>query len=170
MVDDLRPNCGQAMRQLQKHGVTGFRIAPRRGISDWLQTEGMKQMWRTAAETRQPMCCLINPSDLPAVNAACRRHPDTPVVIDHFARIGIDSTIRESDVAQLCDLARHPHVKVKISAYYALGNKRAPHTELIPMIRRLLDAYGPQRLMWASDSPYQINEHNTYESSLALVS
>ena len=169
MVDDLRPNCGRAMRHLLQQGVTGFRITPRQGINDWLQTAGMTEMWQTAAKTRQPMCCLINSSDLRAVDAACRRHPETPVVIDHFARIGVDGTIRDADVAQLCKLSRYPYVKVKISAYYALGRRQAPHTELIPMIRRLFEAFGPQRLMWASDSPYQINEHNTYESSLALV-
>jgi predicted TIM-barrel fold metal-dependent hydrolase len=58
---------------------------------------------------------------------------------------------------------------VKISAYYALGNKRPPHTELIPMIRRLLDSFGPDRLMWASDSPYQMTAPSTYASSLALM-
>ena len=54
MVDDLRPNCGRAMKELLSQGVTGFRIAPRKGISDWLQTDGMTDMWKTAAETGQP--------------------------------------------------------------------------------------------------------------------
>ncbi|GAB5439936.1 MAG: hypothetical protein Fues2KO_02850 [Fuerstiella sp.] len=169
MIDDLRPKCGQAMKQFLKQGVTGFRILPRKGIRHWLQTDGMKEMWRTAAETRQSMCCLINPEQLPEVDNACWRNPDTPVVIDHFARIGIDGEIREADLNQLVRLARHPHVKVKISAYYALGNKRPPHDELIPMIRRLYETFGPQRLMWASDCPYQLSGPNTYESSIRLI-
>lgn len=169
MVDDLRPYCGRAMKQLLALGVTGFRILPRKGITDWLHTDGMIEMWTTAAETRQPMCCLINPEQLPEVGAACRQNPETPVVIDHFARIGIDGTIREDDLDQLCLLARHPHVKVKISAYYALGRKQPDHDELIPMIRRLYETFGPDRLMWASDCPYQLTGSNTYESSIALV-
>lgn len=169
MVDDLRQKCGIAMKQFLKQGVTGFRIAPRKGITDWLQTDGMTDMWKTAAETRQPMCCLINPEDLPGVDAACRRHPDTPVVIDHFARIGIDGTIRESDLDKLCALAKHKHVKVKISAYYALGDKKPPHHELIPMIRRLYETFGARRLMWASDCPYQLDGANDYEPSIALI-
>jgi predicted TIM-barrel fold metal-dependent hydrolase len=58
---------------------------------------------------------------------------------------------------------------VKISAYYALGKKQPPHDELIPMIRRLFDAFGPDRLMWASDSPYQLTDPNSYGASIALV-
>ena len=169
MVDDLRPYCGRAMRQLLKQGVTGFRIAPRKGIRDWLQTDGMVDMWRTAADTRQPMCCLINPDQLPAVNAACQRNPLTPVVIDHFARIGIDGTIRDDDLNQLCALAKHDQVTVKISAYYALGKKQPPHDELIPMIQRLFEAYGPDRLMWACDCPYQLTGSSTYGSSISLI-
>ncbi len=169
MVDDLRSNCGKAMKQFLKQGVTGFRIKPRKGITNWLETDGMTDMWKTAAETRQPMCCLINPENLPEVDAACRRHPKTPVVIDHFARIGIDGTVHEADLKNLCSLAKHPEVKVKISAYYALGRKKPPPTELIPMIKRLYETFGAGRLMWASDCPYQLDDGNDYKSSISLV-
>lgn len=169
MVDDLRPKCGAAMKQLLKQGVTGFRITPRKGIASWLQTEGMQDMWKTAADTRQSMCCLINPENLPEVDDACRKHPDTPVVIDHFARIGIDGTVRDSDLSNLCRLAKHKHTKVKISAYYALGDKKPPHHELIPMIKRLYETFGADRLMWASDCPYQLDGVNSYEPSIALI-
>jgi L-fuconolactonase len=169
MVDDLRPNAGKAMRQFLKQGVTGFRIRPRKGITNWLQTDGMKDMWTTSALTRQPMCCLINVENLAEVEAACVRHPETPVVIDHFARIGVDGTIRDADVDQLCRLSRHRGVKVKISAYYALGKKTPPHHELIPMIKQLFESFGAQRLMWASDCPYQLDDGNNYAASIGLI-
>ena len=37
------------------------------------------------------------------------------------------------------------------------------------MIKRLFDAFGPDRLMWASDCPYQLTAPNTYAASIALV-
>ncbi|MEZ6132996.1 MAG: amidohydrolase family protein [Planctomycetaceae bacterium] len=169
MVDDLRPKAGVAMKQFLKQGVTGFRILPRKGIAAWLETDGMTDMWKTAAETRQSMCCLINPENLPEVDAACRRHPGTPVVIDHFARIGIDGTVHDKDLTALCALAKHPEVKVKISAYYALGAKQPPHHELIPMIKRLYETFGANRLMWASDCPYQLDGQNNYSASIGLI-
>jgi predicted TIM-barrel fold metal-dependent hydrolase len=129
----------------------------------------MGQMWKTAAETRQAMCPLIDVRFLPAVDKMCAAHADTPVVIDHFARIGSDGTIRDADIALLCSLARHKQVSVKVSAFYALGEKKPPHLELVPMIRRLFETFGPQRLMWASDSPYQLQKGNDYASSIGLV-
>src|SRR3954449_6146112 len=173
MVDDHQPDPGAAMKKLLPLGVTGFRITPFVRTKDeqarWLDTPGMAEMWATGAKTRQAMCLLINPSDLPAADAMCGRHPDTPVVIDHFARIGADGEIRDADVAALCKLARHKHAHVKVSAFYALGKKKPPHDELVPMIRRLADSFGPKRLMWASDAPYQVQGVNTYGASIGLV-
>ena len=34
----------------------------------------------------------------PSSTACARKYPDTPVVIDHLARIGADGSIRDSDV------------------------------------------------------------------------
>ncbi len=170
MVDESKPHPDVEMRNLLKQGVTGFRITPRvRGREVWLKSPGMEVMWKTAAATRQSMCCLIDPADLPDVEAMCRKYPETPVVIDHFARVGADGTIREKDVKQLCDLHRHQQVRVKVSAFYALGKKQPPYLDLLPVITRLLDAYGPERLMWASDSPYQLAGENTYKASIELI-
>lgn len=170
MVDDTSKNPGQQMRDLLKKHVTAFRITPRiRGAEKWLTGPGMAEMWKTAAATRQPMCCLIDASDLPAVDAMCRKYPSTPVVIDHFARIGVDGEIRESDLKQLAGIARHRNTYLKLSAFYALGKKEPPYHDLIPIIRRMLDAFGPERCLWASDCPYQLVGDHTYKASIGLI-
>jgi predicted TIM-barrel fold metal-dependent hydrolase len=115
------------------------------------------------------MCALVNPNALAPLDAMCRRFPKTPVVVDHFARIGIDGTIREAQLDDLCRLARHERTHVKVSAFYALGKKQAPYLDLGPMVRRLVNAYGPERLMWATDCPYQVQNGHTYRDSIELV-
>jgi len=170
MVDDRLAHPDVEMRRLLPLRVTGFRITPFvRESGHWLDGPGMAAMWKCGAETRQAMCCLINAQELPGVDAMCEKNPETPVVIDHFARIGVDGMFREEDLKNLCRLARHRHTSVKISAYYALGQKKPPHTEMVPVIRRLIDAFGVQRLMWASDCPYQLTPPNTYRDSIALI-
>ena len=54
----------------------------------------------------------------------------------------MDGMVRDTDVRQLCKLAKHPNVYVKVSAFYALGRKQAPYTDLVPMIRRICENYG----------------------------
>ena len=168
-VDDSGPHPDRKMKELLKQGVTGFRIVPGPPGQKWLDRPGMKMMWRTAAQTQQAICCLIDSEYVVDVNRMCRKFPETRVVIDHFARIGIDGTIGEKDLKDLTDLAQCRNTFVKISAYYALGKKLPPYDDLVPMIQRLYEAFGAQRLMWASDAPYQMTGENTYGTSLSLV-
>ncbi len=169
-VIDENAEPAKRMSELQAQGVRGFRIQPKnRTPEQWLAGEGMQAMWRQGAETGQNMCCLIDAKFLPSVDRMCRQFPETPVVIDHFARVGVDGTIRDEDLKLLCSLAQHKNVTVKVSAFYALGKKTPPYLDLIPMIRRVLDAYGPERFMWASDGPFQVVPPHTYQPSIDLI-
>lgn len=160
----------ETMKRLAKQGVRGFRIRPgQRKPQDWLAGEGMQVMWRCGGDEGLAMCHLIDAEYLPSVDRMCAKYPRTPVVIDHFARVGIDGTIRSTDLDNLCRLARFPQVSVKVSAYYALGQKKIPYDDLGPMIGRLRDAFGAERLMWASDCPYQVQQDHTYQASIDLV-
>lgn len=169
IVDWNGPAPDTRMRALAQRGVRGFRIRALELPPDrWLEGDGIARMFRYAADSGLQICPLLNPEHLPALSRMCRKYPRTPVVIDHLARIGIDGTLRDTDVTALCALARYPEVRVKVSAFYALGAKQPPHHELAPVIRRVHEAFGPQRLMWASDCPFQV-QSETYEDSIALV-
>ncbi len=169
-VIDEHDRPAATMRRLLSQGVRGFRIHPGcRDLQQWIDSPGMHTMWRTAAETGQAICALVNPEALPLLDRMCQRYPDTTLVVDHFGRIGIDGRIRNADLKNLCRLARHQHTYVKVSAYYALGKKKAPYTDLLPMIRRVYEAFGPQRLMWASDCPFQVQNGHTYPDSIDLI-
>lgn len=168
-LDETRPHPEERMRELAKHHVTGFRISPSVSGANWLDSPAMQTMWRTAVETGQAMCCLMEADQLPRVEKMCRKHPETPVVLDHFALVGASGEIHAQDLDNLCRLAELRRVYVKVSAFYALGEKKPPYLDLVPMIKRLVDSFGPQRLMWASDAPYQNQAPHTYHASVALI-
>lgn len=170
ILDEHAPDVRGRMRALAARGCTGFRISPgRQDIESWLGSPGMAGMWRAAADENLNMCLLINPEALPAVDRMCARFPRTPVVIDHFARIGMSGVVERAQLDRLLHLARHPQVHVKTSAFYALGKKRPPYSDLGPMIRECRDAFGARRLMWASDCPFQVDPGHNYPDSIALI-
>jgi predicted TIM-barrel fold metal-dependent hydrolase len=170
VIDEHGADVRAKLRELRKQHVRGLRIHPgMQAVEPWLFHENMARLWDFGADEQIAMCALVNPQALAPLDRMCREHPRTTVVIDHFARIGMDGVVREADIDRLCRLARHPHVYVKISAFYALGKKKAPYTDLATMIRRLKEAFGPQRLMWASDCPFQIEDGHTYRDSIELV-
>lgn len=171
IVDPLGADPGAAMRALAPKGVRAVRIQPhysRRGLVDWLTPEGYRAMFAESARSGLVLSCLIDPGGLAEVDRMCRAYPHAPVIIDHLARIGVDGIVRDADIQALCELARHPRVYVKVGAFYALGAKQPPYTDLAPLIRRVLQAFGSRRLMWESDCPFQVVDH-TYEDSIALV-
>jgi predicted TIM-barrel fold metal-dependent hydrolase len=165
------------MKEMAGKGVRAFRIYPglERGIKPnegkgdgWLRAEGYTRMFAAAARNNQAISCLIGPDALPDLERMCRRFPDTPVIIDHLCRIGADGTIRDKDVEALGAMARHKHVLVKVGAFYALGKKKPPYTDLVPLIRKVVEAFGPRRCMWESDCPFQVDRHR-YQDSIDLV-
>lgn len=169
LVDWKDKNPRAKMQELAKAGIRGFRIYPEGSQSHpWLDHEGFDEMFRCGAEKNLAMCTLLDPWALPDLARQCEKFPDTPVVIDHLARIGADGEIRESDVKSLCNFSRFPSVKIKVSAFYALGEKKPPHLDLAPLIQRVHETFGPRRLMWGSDCPFQLLKE-TYEHSISLV-
>ncbi|MEY4940190.1 MAG: hypothetical protein RIQ93_1925 [Verrucomicrobiota bacterium] len=168
-VDHTKSGAVPEMEGLALLGVRGFRILPAGEPRTWLDSTGMRAMWALAGQRRLALCPLADPDALPAIERMARRHPETPVVIDHLGRIGADGQFREADINALCGLAQQRQVKVKVSAFHALGNRQPPYLDLVPLIRRVFEAYGPQRLMWGTDSPFQVNQGNTYAASFGLI-
>ncbi|MEM6277980.1 MAG: amidohydrolase family protein [Verrucomicrobiota bacterium] len=170
IVNHEEENVGEVMAGLGKQGVRGFRLyAFEDRVKNWETHLGMKTMWKTGGENGWAMCCLSNPGALPAIRKMCETYPDTPVVIDHFSRIGMTGEIDRDQLDRLCRLAELPRVHLKTSAYYALGKKTPPYSDLLPMFRQVRNAFGAERLLWGSDCPYQVQGEHTYEASLKLV-
>ena len=69
----------------------------------------------------------------------------------------------------LCRMARHRRVMVKIGAFYGLGDKKPPYMDLLPLIKTVVKAFGPERCMWESDAPLQAKAPQSYEASVELI-
>ena len=170
ILNEERGDVREPMKALAARGVRGFRLFTTKANAEgWLDSEGMKKMWTFAADNGLAMCLLADPDALPAVERMCRAFPRTRVVIDHFARIGMKGPVDQADLDNLCRLSTFEEMYVKTSAFYALGEKKAPYTDLGPMIQKLRDTFGARRLMWASDCPFQVQDGHTYVDSISLI-
>jgi predicted TIM-barrel fold metal-dependent hydrolase len=178
-LDHSDPNVTARMAELKRQGVKAFRL---RLLDPWQSffpdSHPIMKAYQFAAAQQRVICPLTNPDWLPQLDRLSETFPATTVVIDHFARIGIDGfgkvppvpgTIRPEDVANLVKLARHPGIHVKLSAFYALGRRTPPYEDMLPLIKELVAAFGPERLMWGSDCPYQLASPHTYRASIAVI-
>jgi predicted TIM-barrel fold metal-dependent hydrolase len=161
---DSSPNPDATMVAFSKQGIRAFRL--RGGPFDH---PGYDKMFVAGAKHNLALSFIMRPPSLPEVDRMCTKHPDTPVIVDHTCGIGASGKIEDDEVAAFLRLARHRRVMVKIGAFYAFGAKRAPYTDLLPLIRRVVTAFGPERCMWESDSPFQVQKPHTYAASIALI-
>ena len=172
IVDPHADAPDKLMTELAKKKVRAFRIHPalsKQPPSKWLQPAGYETMFKAGVKNNQGMSCLIGPDALPELDRMCKKHPDTPVIIDHLCRIGLNGTIEDKDVDALCAMAKHERVLIKVGAFYALGKKKAPYTDLGPLIQKVVKTFGAKRCMWESDCPFQVSNGHNYQDSIDLI-
>jgi L-fuconolactonase len=82
------------------------------------------------------------------------RHPAQTFVLDHVGRPRIQPGGSPRWAAQLRELARRPHVVCKLSGLpEGASFRRWSEQDLAPYLDAALEAFGPRRLMFATDWP-----------------
>lgn len=110
------------------------------GLPVMFLTSGQTSLFATIAE-RHPQLTLI--LDHMGVGAGLRPHPDASGLVRN-------NLVPEA-IAQTAALAKYPNVSVKLSSVPLISTESYPFRDTIPHIRRLFDAYGPQRCHWGTD-------------------
>ncbi|WP_426960124.1 amidohydrolase family protein [Muricoccus radiodurans] len=133
-------------------GLFGARVNFRPAASRaWLQDGTADWLWRQAE--RDGLCLMVfAPHDLLRIGAVAAAHPNLRIALDHMALSGEEKG--EAAFANLPDLlalARHPNIAVKASALPCVAADDYPYRSLHEPIRRVVDAFGPERVFWGSD-------------------
>jgi L-fuconolactonase len=142
---------------VREAGVAGFRLPLVRAGAGWLDRHA-EDYWSLAAGAGAVVSLLLAPWHLDAVEELAGAHRRVPVVIDHLARFDL-ADHPDGAIARLCALSSVGNVHVKASALGALGG------EACRQARRVVAAFGPERVLWGSDYPFVL-EHEPYEDAL----
>jgi L-fuconolactonase len=165
-VDPLDPAAPDHLARLTEHGFRGVRISPAADSSgDWFRGPLMPPLWKRCRDLRVPMTVLAPIGRMPDAALLLERTPELTTVIDHMADCPVD---RPAELAKLIALKRYPNVFVKISHTWSLSRQPYPWLDAQEHVRRLYDAFGPRRLMWATDWPI-VEGWSTYARALAVV-
>lgn len=76
-----------------------------------------------------------------------------PMILDHCGKPGIRQGRIEQFREDMADLARHPNMWVKLSDLPPYARENWTEAELRPYIEATLDAFGPERTIYAGDYP-----------------
>lgn len=111
---------------------------------------------------------LIQPRHLPVIAALADRLPELAIVVDHGAKPFIASGALEPWAADMAALARREHVCCKLSGLVTEAGDDWSAARLAPYVHTLLEAFGPDRLMFGSDWPV-VNLAGGYDAWLATA-
>jgi L-fuconolactonase len=136
----------------QQPGMLGVRLTFHRGsYRAWL-TDGTADWFWAAAERAGVPAMVFAPGQVPTIGEIAARHPGLRFVLDHLALSG---EIRDAALGPALEpvlaAARHPNIAVKASAMPCYVTEPYPFPSLHQHIRRVIDAYGPQRVFWGTD-------------------
>lgn len=155
-----------ASRLIGEQGFQGVRLSPGVGASgDWIRGPLMPPLWRRCEDLKTSMNILTGTGRLADIGALVEKFPSLTVVIDHMADCPAD---RPDELRKLLALARYPHVFVKVSHTWSVSKQPYPYPDAQEQVKRLYDAFGPQRLMWGTDWP-MVEPYCGYAKALAMV-
>nr|WP_255701856.1 amidohydrolase family protein [Bordetella sp. LUAb4] len=137
---------------LEQPGMLGIRLTFHKPKwSGWLDEGPMDWFWAACERLGIPLMVFV-PGHVDKIPRLAERHPGLKLLLDHMAR---ESNLRDeacfADLDQLLALSRYENVYVKTSAAPCYSNQPYPFANLAPYLRRIFDAFGPQRTMWGSD-------------------
>jgi predicted TIM-barrel fold metal-dependent hydrolase len=76
------------------------------------------------------------------------------ILVDHCGRPTIAAGLGQPGFAAVLALGRTGRAYVKLSGLVKFSSEPSPHTDAWPFVRALIDAYGLDHCLWASDWPY----------------
>jgi L-fuconolactonase len=121
---------------------------------DWILQPALAPALEAMAEHGLVFDALVRSLHLPRVRELARRHPRLCIVIDHGAKPVIGAGEWQPWAGAMAGLARETSVCCKLSGLLTEAGERARDpASLAPWLSHLLDAFGPQRLLWGSDWP-----------------
>jgi len=153
-------------RLVQEQGFQGVRLSPAEDATgDWVRGPLMPPLWKRCHDLKASMNILTGTRRLPDIAALVEKFPDLTVVIDHMADCPSD---RPDELKKLLALSRYPNVFVKVSHTWSVSKQPYPYPDAQEQVKKLYDAFGPQRLMWGTDWP-MVEAHCSYARALAMV-
>lgn len=150
------PNREEIVRSWrQRPGMLGFRFTfnqPHQ--ASWWSDGSLDWFWALCERENLPVGLLAG-GHMAELGRIAERHSGLKLHIDHLGRGGGGGAGKDdaafADLADMLALARLPNVAVKLSGAPSYSSEPYPYRNIHHYIRRIFDAFGPERSFWGTD-------------------
>ena len=136
----------------EQPGMLGVRVTFLGPAAAWLTDGTADWFWPAAQSAGLPVMFLTAGRSAEMARIA-ERHPTLVLIVDHMGVVGdVVKAGRLADaIDQTASLAKYPNVSVKLSAAPNNSTEPYPFRDFVPHIKKLVEAYGPDRCYWGTD-------------------
>jgi len=137
----------------EQPGMVGVRLTFNNAQTiPWLSDGTADWFWPAAEKAGLPVMCFT-PGISAKLAPIAEKHPRLALILDHM---GVSAALLNENklddaLAQTVALAKYPNVSVKLSASPGISREPYPFRDVAGHIKRVFDAYGPQRSYWGTD-------------------
>ncbi len=171
-IDRRDPDYRDRMVEVRdKPGAVCLRVQPTRGEAEPFARGDYIDYLEAAQELGLPTFIWLD-DRLDLLEAYLKRLPRLSLIVDHCGvkvpKAG-DPADRAAQLDRVIALARYPNVSLKwCKAENRISTQSYPYRDLWPQLRRVVDAFGAERVMWASDATSTAKHHPWAQSLYAL--
>ncbi len=163
LIDPTGPDRAQKLDYwMREYGLSGMRFSPiyYQGKEEWLNAPESIPLWEKAQELGAIFNFFIATPQLTRLEEMVKRFQGVRVVIDHLARVDLTGPDPETEFEKLLKLAAYPNVWAKVTELQIISaSKQYPFRDTFPWVRRMYDAFGPDRLLWGTGFPGATRAH-----------
>jgi predicted TIM-barrel fold metal-dependent hydrolase len=110
-----------------------------------MRSPAMLDTWRRVEQLGLAIQMHFLPYYAPQIGELAAKFPGVPVILDHLGRAGLGTP---EEFEGILRLAKLPRVTMKYSGVNYSSKESYPYKDAIPLVRRVWDAFGPDRLIW----------------------
>jgi predicted TIM-barrel fold metal-dependent hydrolase len=169
VVDPRKADAPVRLEYWVGRGCRGLRLRP--ALADEGAVFGAPStfgLWEAAARLGVVVSVLCRPRHLKTIGELASRFPGVKIVVDHLGHPDVAAGVDALLFRDLLALARYPNIFVKLSGFYHFSAEPFPYAACWPLVREVLDQFGPRRLLWGSDFPH-CTVRGGYENSLRVI-
>ena len=154
---------GEKMRYWAEQGIVGIRLS----ANSRTDAEDPLAQWRTAAELNMVVSAPCRPATLLGERFAAilKTFPELQIVIEHLGGVGQGAEPPYDEFKGVLALAKHPNLTIKLPGFGEFCKLPHPFVDVPLLAHMVVEAFGPQRVMWGSDYP-PVSSREGYNSSL----
>ncbi|MHC5226301.1 amidohydrolase family protein [Ignatzschineria sp. LJL83] len=169
-VDIRSQELAEQLDFYQKTKMKGFRhlIQDEHNPSAFFEDEKFNQGIEKLLASGYLYEVLCYEKDLKAAINFCKKHDNSPLIIDHLGKPSIANNNSQRWRKELKELASLPHVFCKLSGMVTEAKTNWVSEDIYPFIDHAIEVFSPDRLMFGSDWPVcQLG--GTYENVYDLI-